>query len=89
MIVTKVVLQRKNRVSCIGDMRERVKLHIRAIQEPEFNETNFTESFTGVKNVWANIRTVSGKTFFTDINVDVGLTHEIIIRYDEDVNAET
>ena len=89
MIVSKEVLQRKNRVSCVGDMRERVKLHIRAMQEPNFDETNFTESFTGVKIVWANVRTVSGKTFFTSVNVDVSLTHEIVIRYDEDVNAET
>lgn len=70
-------------------MRERVKLHIRAIEEPGFDETNFTEQYSGTKIVWANIKTVSGKTFFTDVNVDVRLTHEIVIRYDEDINAET
>lgn len=87
--MTKEVLKRKNRVSCVGDMRERVKLHIRAIEEPGFDETNFTEQYSGTKIVWANIKTVSGKTFFTDVNVDVRLTHEIVIRYDEDINAET
>lgn len=85
----KEVIARKTRVSCIGDMRERVKLHIRAIQPPVFGSTDFTEKFSGVKIVWANVITVSGKTFFAETNVDVGLTHEIIIRFDEDVNAET
>ena len=88
MIVAKEILKRKNRVSCIGDMRERVKLHNRTIQAPNFGETDFSEDFSGVKEVWANVNTATGKTLFTDINVDVALTHEIIIRYDASVNSE-
>ncbi len=88
MIVAKEIIQRKNRVSRIGDMRERIKLHNRAIQVPDFGATDFTEKFSGVKEVWANVRTVTGKTLFTDANVDVALTHEIIIRYDKDITSE-
>lgn len=83
------VIKRKNRVSCIGDMRERVKLHNRAIQVPEFESYDVTEDFTEITTVWANVRTVSGQTFFTGASVDVGLSHEIIIRYNANVNSET
>ena len=89
MIVAKQVIQRKNRVSCIGDMRERVKLHNRVMQVPEFGSSDFSEKFSGTKTVWANVRTVSGEAFFSGANVDVSLTHEIIIRFDDTVTSET
>ena len=89
MIVTKQILQRKNRVSCIGDLRERIKLHNREMQVPEFGNVDFSEKFSGTKTVWANVNTVSGKVFFSSSNVDVSLTHEIIIRYDQSVTSET
>jgi len=87
--VSKEVIQRKNRVSCIGDMSERIKLHNRSIQVPEFGTYDFTETFTGTKTVWANVQTAAGQTFFTGANIDVGLSHIIIIRYDEAVTSET
>jgi SPP1 family predicted phage head-tail adaptor len=87
--VAKEVIKRKNRISCIGDMRERVKLHDRALRVPEFGSSDFTENFSGTKTVWANVKTVSGQTFFTGANIDVSLTHSIIIRYDESVTSET
>jgi len=88
MNVIKKVLERPNRVACIGDMRERVKLHIREIVAPVFEGVDFTEKFSGIKEVWANVKTVSGQTIFI-INIDVSITHEIIIRYDADVDSET
>ena len=85
----RTILTRPKRESCIGDMRDRIKLHIREIQSPEFSSQNFTEKFSGTKEVWANVKTVVGRTLFTGANIDVALTHEIIIRYDEDVTSET
>jgi SPP1 family predicted phage head-tail adaptor len=87
--VTKEILKRKTRVSCIGDLSERVKLHDRNMQVPEFGSADFSEKFSGTKTVWANINTAAGKVFFTGASIDVGLTHEIIIRYDEAVTSET
>jgi len=89
MTVAKTLLLRKRRESCIGDMRERIHLHDRSIQEPDFGTTDPTEKFTGPKIVWANIKTVAGKTIFTGANIDIALSHEIIIRYDDKVNSET
>lgn len=87
--MAKEVIKRKHRVSCIGDLSERVKLHNRALQVPEFEGYDVSEKFSGTKTVWANVRTVSGQTFFTGASIDVGLSHEIIIRYDESVTSET
>ena len=70
-------------------MSERIKLHNRSIQVPEFGTYDFTETFTGTKTVWANVQTAAGQTFFTGASVDVGLSHIIIIRYDEAVTSET
>ena len=86
--MVKKVLARPNRVSCIGDMRSRVKLHIREMVAPVFEGVDFKEKFSGTKTVWANIKTVSGQTIFI-VNIDVSITHEIIIRYDADVDSET
>ncbi len=83
------ILTRPKRESSIGDMSDRIKLHIRAIKSPEFGSQNFTEDFSGTKEVWASVKTVVGRTLFTGANVDVALTHEIIIRYDENVTSET
>ena len=65
-----------------------MKLHIREIVAPVFEGTDFSEKFSGTKEVWANIKTVSGQTIFI-VNVDVSITHEIIIRYDADIDSET
>jgi SPP1 family predicted phage head-tail adaptor len=89
MIVPKEIIKRKNRVSCIGDMSKRVHLHNRALQVPEFEDYDVSEEFSGTKTVWANVRTVSGETFFTGVGIDIGLSHEIIIRYDVSVSSET
>jgi SPP1 family predicted phage head-tail adaptor len=89
MIVAKTLLLRKRREPCLGDLRQRVKLHDRDIQEPKFGDPDFTEEFSGTKVVWASVKTIMGQTIFTGANVDVALSHEIIIRFDERVNSET
>jgi len=87
--VAKTLLLRKRREPCLGDLRERIHLHDRAIQAPIFGKADSTEEFSGPKIVWASVKTVSGKTIFTGANIDVALSHEIIIRYDDKVTSET
>jgi len=87
--VAKTLLLRKRREPCLGDLRQRVKLHDRDIQVPKFGDPDFTEEFSGTKIVWASVKTIMGQTIFTGANVDVALSHEIIIRFDERVNSET
>lgn len=88
--MARVTQNRSRRKVCAGDLRERIVLQNRDIVEPIFGETDFDEEFSGDREVWAKVRTVAGKTFFDGVNqVDVALTHEITIRYDESVTAET
>lgn len=86
--MAKTIIVRKNRVSCIGDMRERIKIHNRNMQAPVFGSADLTEKFASTKEVWANIKTVSGQTIFV-VNVDIALSHEMIIRYDENIGSES
>ena len=83
------VLRRKHRKICVGDMRDRISLQTRAITEPAFSTTNFTETFAGADKTWAKVVTIAGKTVFDGVNQDVALSHEVTIRFDSGVTAET
>ena len=82
-------IKRPRRDSSIGDLNTRIILHDRDIRTPLFEQTDFTEKFSKSVEVWANARTASGQTLFTDVNVDVALTHIIIIRFDSTVTSQT
>ncbi len=83
------VIRRPRRVLCVGDLDTRVILHKRSLEEPGFGETDFKEDFKALQEVWAKVRTTSGKAFFSGAHVDVSVTHEISIRYRADVSSET
>lgn len=86
----RTTLRRPNRTLCLGDLKEQIILHDRDLTEPEYGEVDATEDFTPINNVWASIKTVSGKSFFAGINEgDVAITHEVSIRYRSDVSSET
>lgn len=70
-------------------MRTRAIIHTRSIQDPKFGITDFTEKFESTKEIWCAVKTSSGKSFFSAVNVDVAMTHEIGIRYDPSVTSET
>jgi len=82
-------LYRKKRQFSLGDMNERITLQNRVLTEPVFNNPDFTETFTTTAEVWAGINTVTGKTWFDGVSTDINITHEIVIRYDATVTAET
>ncbi len=82
-------IQRKKRHVCVGDMNTRIILQDRNIKAPVFGDPDFDETFSNAATVWALVNTVSGKTFFDGVNTDVNITHEIFIRYDATVTAET
>ena len=78
------------RSACIGALDRLITLQNRAIQPPAFGQVDFGEGFSGDAAVWANVRTVHGKTFFDSVStVEREITHEITIRYDATVTAET
>lgn len=83
-------IRRKKRKLCIGDLDTEIILQDRVLTEPLFNSVDFDEIFTATATVLAMVNTVSGKTFFDGVNnVDVGITHEIGIRFDATVTSET
>lgn len=88
-VSNRTVLRRPNRTLCIGDLKDQIILHVRDLTEPVFGEVDATEDFNKISNVWASIKTTSGKAFFAGISGDVSVTHEISIRYRDDVSAET
>lgn len=80
----------KRRVVCAGDLNKRITLQGRSITPPIFGSADFTETFAAGNERWAAINTIAGKTIFDGMNQkDVALTHEIFIRYDATVTAET
>ncbi len=75
---------------CLGDLDRRVTIHNRAITPPLYGTPDFSEAFTASATIWALIKSVDGKTFFDGVNqVDRAITHEIWIRYDSTVTAES
>lgn len=84
----RTVIRRPKRVLCIGDLKDRIILHERIMEEPVFGKVDVTEDFNKQATVFAAIKTVSGKSFFAGANVDIALTHEISIRYRDDITAE-
>ena len=82
-------IQRKKRQYCVGDLDEEIILQNRAITPPVFGAVDFTETFTATATVWAAIDTVAGKVFFDDVGTETPITHEIGIRFDATVTAET
>jgi SPP1 family predicted phage head-tail adaptor len=83
------VLPRPRRKICVGDFRDEVLLQARAIDDPGYDSTNFDEEFSCGPKTWAKIRTTGGKVIFDGVGTDVAVSHEVTIRYDEDVTSET
>lgn len=88
--MSKTKLRRGRRELCVGDLDNRVLLQDRSIEAPAFNSADFTEKFEDLGGVWASLETRGGKTIFDDHQQrDRVVTHEIGIRYDQRVTAET
>ncbi len=82
-------IRRKKRKICIGDLDTEIILQNRVLTEPLFDSVDFDETFSTAATVLAMVNTVSGKTFFDGVNTDINITHQIGIRFDATVTAET
>ena len=87
--MAKTLVRRPRRKLCVGDLDKRVILQTRKIKEPDFGATDFGEDFVKSDEVWASVKTTSGKVIFDGVAADVRITHEIGIRYNPDVTSET
>lgn len=78
----------QQRVTNIGDMRQRVYIHERAIARPAWGSIDFDETFTGTAR-WAAIKTLGGKRVFDGTGQDEVATHIVYIRFDSSVSSQT
>ena len=82
-------IKRPTKRFCIGDLSTVVFLLERGITEPGFGGADFGEDFPEARDAWALVQTVSGRTRFNGVDTDLVISHEITIRYDSTVTAET
>jgi len=82
--------RKRDRRAQVGPMRDRIRISDREIIEPDFGSADFLEQFKArAIERWSTVRTTAGRTLFAGVGVDVAITHEIIIRYDEGVSSES
>lgn len=78
---------RRKKKHTVGDMRERITLHKRAITPPIFNESKPTESYDTGTLVWASVKTFdlvgAGQKLFDGIDPDEQPSHLFVIRWRE------
>ena len=73
----------------IGDMRERITIHTRAITPPSYDSVNITETYDDGIEYWASCETLDKKKqMFSGVNIPDAATHSFIIRYDSSVTSE-
>lgn len=83
-----------NKTYCVGDLR-----HIATIQNRVISAVNdsvdYEMVFSGAipdtedsAQVWVGIKTVRGVTVFDQTNVERTISHEIVMRYRDDVTAQ-
>ena len=82
-------VRKRNRSSCVGDLRDRVVLHDRRLVEPVFGSSALSEKFTASQVAWAAVSTTTGKTLFDGVSTDRVITHEVLLRFDPCVTSET
>lgn len=84
------VIRKGRRKLCVGDLRDRVQLQGRRLTEPAFGSADFDEAFDPSPEAWASVKTVTGRTIFDGASQqDREITHEVRIRHDPCVTAET
>jgi len=88
--MSKEKLRRPRREICVGDLSDQIILQDRSIAAPPADSADFTELFVALDGVWASIQTLQGRIIFDDhTQRDQVATHEVGIRYDSRVGAET
>jgi hypothetical protein len=79
-------ITRPHRKPAIGDLRTPVKLQTRSIDSPDFEGADFDELFSDVPETPASVRTLRDQTRFDGVSQDERITHEVLVRYCDDVN---
>ena len=92
-MATRKTKKRRLKKYAIGDMRERITIHVRTLTPPTYDDSSFTESYdTGVED-WAELTTPEAYESgaidkFDDVNIAPGTTHIFTVRFDSAWTAE-
>jgi head-tail adaptor len=73
-------------------MNDLITLQNRAIEEPDFDDFDYDETFTDAvpgEDVYALIETINGVTIFDGVATDVNVTHHFYINVIDGITAET
>lgn len=62
-----------------GRLNKRIKIQSKASEKNEFGE--FEDSWEDVKEVWAEVKPVTGRSFFAAQQINSEITHQVVIRY--------
>lgn len=89
-MATRRINRRPLRQAPIGDRRERIKIHVRALAAPVFDSVDFREAYDAGIDTWAKVETVdaSGRNDFDQVSLAAGATHRFNIRYRPNVTSE-
>jgi len=75
-----------------GDLRDVIKIHVRALKSPSFGSASFSEGYDEGVDTWAGMFTPgfsgSGKRFFGDVNTGQRATDVFVIRFDSSITSE-
>ena len=78
---------RRKKKHAVGDMRERITLHRRAITPPVFNSAKPTETYDDGMKVWASVKTFdlvgAGQKLFDGIDPSEQPSHFFVMRFRE------
>lgn len=89
-MATRRINRRPLRQSPIGDRRDRITIHVRALTSPVFDSADFREAYDVGIDTWAKVETVdaSGRNDFDEVSLAVGATHRFDVRYRPNVTSE-
>lgn len=83
----KYIRDKKRRI-CTGDLNRKIKIQVRALETPEEDGVDFSETFIDHKTVWAMLKTTRGSQLFDGVALENPYTHEFYIRYICNVSFE-
>ncbi|MCK5602298.1 phage head closure protein [Candidatus Pacearchaeota archaeon] len=76
----------KSRRVCVGDLKHRITIQIRALTPNNTGSIEAIETFTDVIDVWAAIETTRGSQMWDGVEISNPFTHKIYIRFRDDMD---
>jgi len=73
---------------CIGDLKDRIELSIRSQVSKNDGKIKSIMDFTSLATVWAKVTTTRGSQLFDGVEISDPFTHQIEIRFRDDIDAE-